>query len=157
MVTVRFKVLKASSVKMRVFWDIVPCSLGVRRRFRGAYCHQHYHRDDAGITHLWSVSLLQRDYTALYPRTLSSSTLSLHKTDLTRIQCHEHLQNNPTRYRRLIPYCVTPNVVAKWLKILLRIREVPSSNVDKETSYRDAGFSWFPSDPPSKCWDTALN
>jgi hypothetical protein len=32
---VRFEVLTASSMKMRVFWDIAPCSLaGVERRFR---------------------------------------------------------------------------------------------------------------------------
>jgi hypothetical protein len=35
---VRFQVLAASSMKMRVFWDIAPCSLaGVDRRFVLAY------------------------------------------------------------------------------------------------------------------------
>jgi hypothetical protein len=29
-------------LKMRVFWDVVPCShVGVDRRFRGAYCLHH--------------------------------------------------------------------------------------------------------------------
>jgi hypothetical protein len=26
-------------MKFRVFWDVAPCSLGVHRSFRGAYCH----------------------------------------------------------------------------------------------------------------------
>jgi hypothetical protein len=63
-------------MKMRAFWDIVPCSLvGEDRRFRGAYCSNHYvdHLDDAGSTHVWNVGLLQRDNTMLYPRRLSSS------------------------------------------------------------------------------------
>jgi hypothetical protein len=35
---VRFQVLTAASMKIRVFWDIPPCSLvGLDRRFRGAY------------------------------------------------------------------------------------------------------------------------
>jgi hypothetical protein len=29
------------TVKIRAFWDIVLCSLGVDRRFRGAYCLHH--------------------------------------------------------------------------------------------------------------------
>jgi hypothetical protein len=28
-------------MKTRAFWDIVPCSVGVDRRFRGAYCLHH--------------------------------------------------------------------------------------------------------------------
>jgi hypothetical protein len=36
---VRFQVLTAASMKMRVFWDIVPRSLVAEdRRFRGTYC-----------------------------------------------------------------------------------------------------------------------
>jgi hypothetical protein len=36
---VSLQVLTAASMKMRVFWNIAPCSLvGVDRRFRGAYC-----------------------------------------------------------------------------------------------------------------------
>jgi hypothetical protein len=36
---VRFQVLTAASMKMRVFWDIVPRSLvAADRRFRDAYC-----------------------------------------------------------------------------------------------------------------------
>jgi hypothetical protein len=67
----RFQVL-TSSMNMRVFWDIAPCSLGVERRFRGAY-YLHHKRNDGGSTLLWNVGLF-RDYTALYPRRLSSST-----------------------------------------------------------------------------------
>jgi hypothetical protein len=56
---------------MEAFWDIMPCSLVVvDRRLRGAYClhNQGNHRpDDGGSTHIWNVSLLQRDYTAPHP------------------------------------------------------------------------------------------
>jgi hypothetical protein len=33
----RFQVLMAENVKIRAFWDVAPCSLGVDRYFRGAY------------------------------------------------------------------------------------------------------------------------
>jgi hypothetical protein len=36
----------AASMKIRDFWDIVPCSLGVDQRFRGAYCLDHHGGDD---------------------------------------------------------------------------------------------------------------
>jgi hypothetical protein len=35
---VRFQVLTVAIIKIRAFWEIAPCSLGVDRRFRGAYC-----------------------------------------------------------------------------------------------------------------------
>jgi hypothetical protein len=60
---------------MAVFWDIAPCSIvEIGRRFRGVYC-LHHQGDDGDGTHLWNVSIFQRDYTALYPRILSSSFL----------------------------------------------------------------------------------
>jgi hypothetical protein len=43
----------AESMKIKVFWDIMPCSLGVDRHFRGAY-FLHYRGDDpddGGSTH----------------------------------------------------------------------------------------------------------
>jgi hypothetical protein len=46
-------------MKMRAFCDI---ALWIR------------HPDDGGITNLWNVCLLQRDYTALYLRQLSSTS-----------------------------------------------------------------------------------
>jgi hypothetical protein len=59
--------------KMTVFWYIAPCNLvEVDRRFRGANWLHHHLPDDGGSTHLWNVGLLL-DYTALYPRRLSSS------------------------------------------------------------------------------------
>jgi hypothetical protein len=77
----------------RAFWHLAPCSLKVDQCFRGAYCFHHqgdeyimnewwmvmniYHPDDRGNTHLWNVCLLQRDYTVLYPRRLSSWSVSL--------------------------------------------------------------------------------
>jgi hypothetical protein len=41
---------------------------------RGAYCIRHQ-GDDGGSTHFWNVGLIQRDYTAVYPRRLSSSQI----------------------------------------------------------------------------------
>jgi hypothetical protein len=39
---VRFQVLTATSMKMTVFWDVVPCSVvEIDCRFRGAYCLLH--------------------------------------------------------------------------------------------------------------------
>jgi hypothetical protein len=37
---VRFEVFMATSMKMAVFWDVVPCSLvDIDQRFRGAYIY----------------------------------------------------------------------------------------------------------------------
>jgi hypothetical protein len=46
---VRFKFLKAASMKIRDFWKVAPCSLGADRRFRGAYCLHHYSDDDGAV------------------------------------------------------------------------------------------------------------
>jgi hypothetical protein len=37
-----------------------------------------------------------------------------------------------------------PNVVVEWLTLLLRIREVPGSNLDLETGYPHCDFRGFP-------------
>jgi hypothetical protein len=42
------------------------------------------------------------------------------------------------------------NVAAKWLVILLRISDIPDSNLGQETGYPDCA-SWFSSIPPGKC------
>jgi hypothetical protein len=71
------------------------CSLfGVDRRFRDVYCLHphfslgvdrglkgtfHYEGGDGGSTHVGNLGLLQRDYTALYSRSLFSSSHSLLK------------------------------------------------------------------------------
>jgi hypothetical protein len=47
-------------------------------------------------------------------------------------------------------------LVAEWLTFLLCIPEVPGSDVGSEIGYPDLGFSWFSSDPPGKCWYSAL-
>jgi hypothetical protein len=49
---VRLQVLTAASMKIRAFWDLVPCYLlGVDRHFRSTYC-LHHRSDDGGSTHL---------------------------------------------------------------------------------------------------------
>jgi hypothetical protein len=60
------------ALETRAFCDVAPCTLvGVYRRFSNASCLHHQGGDSS--THLWNVGILQRDYTALYPRRLSSS------------------------------------------------------------------------------------
>jgi hypothetical protein len=51
---------------------------------------------------------------------------------------------------------VLPNFVVEWVPLLLRIREVPSSNLGPENGYPDSGFSWFSSVPPDECLDITL-
>jgi hypothetical protein len=75
---------------MTAFWDIAPCCLlEVYQHFRGTYCLHHQDDgsdirndsiiramslpDDGGCARLWNVGQLLRDFTAQYPRRLSSS------------------------------------------------------------------------------------
>jgi hypothetical protein len=51
--------------------------------------------------------------------------------------------------------CSGPNIVAKWLALLLHIQDVPKSNPDPETRCPDWGFSRFFSVPPGKYPDGA--
>jgi hypothetical protein len=56
-----------SEYEISGLYDFATCSLiEVDRRFRGAHCH--HLPDDRGSMILWNVGVLQRDYTALYPR-----------------------------------------------------------------------------------------
>jgi hypothetical protein len=61
-------------------WNTAWCKLvEADRYFIGSYCLHHKgdftHRpDDRDSMHLWNVGLLKRDYKALYPRKLSSSS-----------------------------------------------------------------------------------
>jgi hypothetical protein len=41
-----------------------------------------------------------------------------------------------------------PNVEVEWLTLLLRIHEVPRSNLDLETGYPQLWYFWFSSVPP---------
>jgi hypothetical protein len=68
----------------KMFSDYQPCKVVKRRkiqRFKDLLCPRSqgndvvHHRPDGGSTYLWIVGLLQRDYTALYPRRLSSSII----------------------------------------------------------------------------------
>jgi hypothetical protein len=60
-------------MKIRAFWDTVPCSARVYWCFRGMYC-LHHHPDDGGSMNLWNVRLLKWDYMALYSRKLNLQT-----------------------------------------------------------------------------------
>jgi hypothetical protein len=49
----RFQVLTAASMKLAVFWSVVPCGLvKVDQHFRGARCRHHHRPDDGGSKHL---------------------------------------------------------------------------------------------------------
>jgi hypothetical protein len=52
--------------------------------------------------------------------------------------------------------CETPNVVVEWPTILLRVREVPGSNLGPETGYPDLWFSWVSPVPPRKWLKSGL-
>jgi hypothetical protein len=60
-------------MKIGVFWDIAPYSLGVDQHFRGAYClhHQGDRPGDGVSMHLSNMGVLVQDYTMLYSRRLS--------------------------------------------------------------------------------------
>jgi hypothetical protein len=49
-----------------------------------------------------------------------------------------HNLNRPT-----LQNTVLPNFVIVWLTLLLRIREVPVSNLVPKTGHPDLGLSWF--------------
>jgi hypothetical protein len=46
-INITFQALTAASIKIIAFWDTAPSSLGVDRRFEGAYCLHHHPDDDA--------------------------------------------------------------------------------------------------------------
>jgi hypothetical protein len=47
------------------------------------------------------------------------------------------------------------NFVIEWLTLLLRVQEVPGSNLGTETSYPNC-FSWFFSVYPGYCWASTI-
>jgi hypothetical protein len=49
-----------------------------------------------------------------------------------------------------------PNVVVKWLALMLCIRVIPGSDLSLETGYHHWDFSWFSSVTPGKCRDCPL-
>jgi hypothetical protein len=64
---VRFYVLTATRLKKRAFWDITP------------WLHKEdvHHPDDGGSMHIWNFGIHQREYAALYLKSLSSSLMFL--------------------------------------------------------------------------------
>jgi hypothetical protein len=71
---------------------------------------------------------------------------------------HEMSDTSDVCYKtvKLWLIALPPNVVVEWLALLLRIREVPRSNLGPETGYPNWGFSWFSSVPPGECRDRSL-
>jgi hypothetical protein len=66
-------------MKMVALWDIAQCSLvDVGGCFRDAYCL--HHQGDEISSHFRNVDILQRHYTALYPRRLPSSSHLIEKS-----------------------------------------------------------------------------
>jgi hypothetical protein len=60
-------------MKIRVFWGVVPCSLGVDRRFRGAYCLHHQGESNLNIKinfkeRVWGDPLAALVNTVINPR-----------------------------------------------------------------------------------------
>jgi hypothetical protein len=55
--------------------------------------------------------------------------------------------------RRQVCYRTVYNVMVEWSTLLLRIREVPGSNLGPDIGYTH-GISWFTSVPS---WDSTLN
>jgi hypothetical protein len=49
-----------------------------------------------------------------------------------------------------------PNVLVECLTLLLRIREVPGSNLSPETGCPECWFSWFVSVPAGECRNSTL-
>jgi hypothetical protein len=59
-------------LKIAAFWDIALCSLSeVDWHFRGSM-------------HLWNISLLQQDYTALYPNCVTFTPAIVRTWNLTK-------------------------------------------------------------------------
>jgi hypothetical protein len=67
------------------------------------------------------------------------------------------LRNNNDEVIKQFKVSHMPDVMVDWLTLLLRIREVPGSNVGLETGCPARGFSWFFSVSPNKCRDITLN
>jgi hypothetical protein len=54
------------TMKMRAFWDIATCSLGVDRCFRGAYCLHHWEK---WISNTLMIEAVLTSETLVYPET----------------------------------------------------------------------------------------
>jgi hypothetical protein len=97
----RFQVLSKVSMKCIACCYIASCCLlEVHRRFRGAYCLHNLRPDDGGITRLWNVGLLQRDYSALYLILCQKAVIfgcrpTVHVKERYRIQLF-HIKHNIT-------------------------------------------------------------
>jgi hypothetical protein len=51
----------------------------------------------------------------------------------------------------------SPNIAAEWLTLLVRIAEIPCSDLGPETGHLDYGFLRFPLAPRSECRATYLS
>jgi hypothetical protein len=91
-----FQVLAVASMKMAVFWVVVPCSLvEVYWHFRGACC-LHYQDNSSSSPcwwrqqvhlKLWNMGKLLPDYTAQQPRSQPSSSVFKYNACPTLFAC----------------------------------------------------------------------
>jgi hypothetical protein len=104
--SVRFLVLTVTSMKMRAFRDIEPCTLvEVERRFKGAYCL--YHQDDEWccdeaerISETSSVSMSL--HTALSQKAVNFITASHHSFIIHRSLIRNSMLQNTWCWRNVI-------------------------------------------------------
>jgi hypothetical protein len=55
-----------------------------------------------------------------------------------------------------ISFLRTLNVVVEWLGLLIRVLEVPGSNLGPDTGYLERGSSWFSLVPPGESLDSSF-
>jgi hypothetical protein len=121
---VRFQVLTTSSMKMVVFWVVVPCSLvEVYRRFSGAGGHHNQGIPVVGGSpHLWNVCKLLADDTAQQPRRQPSSSNALVSSNSDR----KRWRPLPLLIQRTSDeYVIKPTALTKSVMIYLNPRALP--------------------------------
>jgi hypothetical protein len=117
-------------------------------------------RDTASICRGWSgvqmsrfpYHLLQYSFYHQSSKLLNSEAIKMILVLI--IYCHNG--SDPESFRHTLKYLLF-NVAAKWLALLLRIRNVQGSNLGPETGYPVRLRSWFSSVIPYKHQYSALN
>jgi hypothetical protein len=145
-------------MKAIAFWHMTLCSLvEVDRRFRGAYCLHHqcditYRSADTISTPVWNIDLLERQYTAAYPRRLSTSYSQLWEPEISYshiIYCYGRGWYHTTRTATTTVLLCFPI----WLPIIpdsssralwQEQAETPSSNVGETWWEMSQNFAYKP-------------